>query len=101
MRGNWLAIWSCADKNRWTWRGDLKRASRRMREFLPEFQAPLPDRLMRHRDAAGSQHLLHHAQAQWEPEIEPYRVANDLSGVAMAGVDRISCARHSPHLLDQ
>ena len=32
-------------------------------EFLPEFQAPLPDRFMRHRDAAGGQHLLHHAQA--------------------------------------
>ena len=32
-------------------------------EFPAEFQAPLPDRLMRHRDAAGGQHLLDHAQA--------------------------------------
>ena len=32
-------------------------------EFPAEFQAPLPDRFMRHRYAAGGQHLLDHAQA--------------------------------------
>ena len=32
-------------------------------ESPPEFEAPLPDRLVRHRDAAGGQHLLDHAQA--------------------------------------
>jgi hypothetical protein len=36
-------------------------------EFPAEFEAPLPDRLVRHRDAAGGQHLLDHAQAQREP----------------------------------
>jgi hypothetical protein len=44
-------------------------------EFLAEFEPPLPDRLVRHRDAAGSQHLLDHAQAQREPKIQPDRVA--------------------------
>jgi hypothetical protein len=29
-----------------------------------------------------------HAQAQREPKIQPYRVADDLSGVAMAGINR-------------
>ena len=39
-------------------------------EFSAEFEAPLPDRLVRHRDAAGRQHLFHHARAQWEPKIK-------------------------------
>ena len=33
-------------------------------EYLPEFEAPLPDRLVGYRDAAGGQHLLDHPQAQ-------------------------------------
>src|ERR1700726_2236765 len=64
-------------------------------EFPAEFEAPLPDRLVRHRDTASGQHLLDHAQAQREPKIQPYRVADDLSGVAMAGVNRVS---RRPHL---
>src|SRR6201987_1196188 len=70
-------------------------------EFPAEFEAPLPDRLGRHRDAAGSQHLLDHAQAQREPKIQPYRVADDLSGVAMAGVNRVSRRPHPAPLPDQ
>ena len=49
---------------------------------------PLPDRFVRHRDAAGGQHLLDHAQAQRETKIQPDRVADDFSGVAVAGVNR-------------
>src|SRR5258708_22839055 len=49
-------------------------------EFPPEFEAPLPDRLVRHRDAAGGPHLLDHAQAQREPKIPPSRPAADPSG---------------------
>src|SRR6266404_8738102 len=45
-------------------------------EFPAEFEAPLPDRLVRHRDTAGGQHLLRHAQAQREPKIQQYRVAD-------------------------
>src|SRR5690349_8735769 len=35
-------------------------------EPLAELQAPLPDRLVGHRDAASRQHLLDHVQAQRE-----------------------------------
>jgi hypothetical protein len=70
-------------------------------EFSAEFKASLPDRLVRHRDAAGRQHLLHHAQAQREPKIEPYRIADDLGGVAMAGINRIARRRHPARLPDQ
>src|SRR5260370_31365079 len=59
-------------------------------EFPAEFEAPLPDRLVRHRDPAGGQHLLDHAQAQREPKIQPYRLAEDLTGVTMAGANRDS-----------
>src|SRR6476659_6641833 len=70
-------------------------------KFPPEFEAPLPDRLVRHRDAAGGQHLLDHAQAQREPKIQPDRVADDLSGVAMAGVNRVSRRPHPARLPGQ
>src|SRR5882762_237000 len=70
-------------------------------EFPAEFEAPLPDRLVRHRDAAGGQHLLDHAQAQREPKIQPDRVADDLSWVAMAGVNRVSRRPHPARLPDQ
>src|ERR1700730_8548724 len=63
-------------------------------EFPAEFQAPLPDRLVGHRDAAGGQHLLEHAQAQRKPKIQPDRVADDLSRVAMADVNRVSRRPH-------
>ena len=70
-------------------------------EFLAELEAPLPDRLVRHRDAAGGQHLLDHAQAQREPKIQPDRVADDLSRVAMAGVNRVSRGPHPARLPGQ
>jgi Transposase len=70
-------------------------------EFSPEFEAPSPDRLVGYRDAAGGQHLLDHAQAQRKPKIQPYRVADDLGGVAMAGVNRVSKPRHPARLPDQ
>src|SRR5437762_5621239 len=70
-------------------------------EFPAKFEAPLPDRLVRHRDAAGGQHLLDHAQAQRKPKIQPDRVADDLSRVAMAGVNRVSRRPHPARLPDQ
>src|SRR5258707_14798110 len=70
-------------------------------EFPAEFQAPLPDRLVRHRDTAGGQHLLDHAQAQREPKIQPDRLADDLSRVAMAGVNQVSRPPHPARLPDQ
>ena len=70
-------------------------------EFAAEFEAPLPDRLVGYRDAAGGQHLLGHAQAQREAKIQPYRVADDLSRVPMAGVNRASRRRHPARLPDK
>src|ERR1700760_3011901 len=70
-------------------------------EFPAEFKAPLPDHLARHRDAAGGQHLLDHAQAQREPKIQPYRVADDLRGVAIASVNRVSSRRRHPTRLPE
>jgi hypothetical protein len=70
-------------------------------EFPAEFEAPLPDRLMRHRDTSGGQHLLDHGQAQREPKIQPHRVADDLSGVAMAGVNRVARRPDPARLPDQ
>src|SRR5438067_13935359 len=70
-------------------------------EFPAEFKAPLPDRLVRHRDAADGQHLLDHAQAQREPKIQPYRVADDLRGVAIAGINRVSSRRRHPARLPE
>ncbi len=73
-------------------------------EFSAEFKAPLPDRLGRHRDAAGGQHLLHHAPAQRQPKtppkIPPYPVADDLSRVAIASVNWVSRRRHPARLPD-
>src|ERR1700724_1360781 len=70
-------------------------------EVPAEFEAPLPDRVVRHPDAAGGQHLLDHAQAQREPKIQPESAADDLSELAMAGVNRVSRRAHPARLLDQ
>ena len=50
---------------------------------------------------ARRQHLLNHAQAQREPKIQPYRIADDLSRVSIAGVNWVSSCRHPAHLPDQ
>ena len=39
-------------------------------------------------DASGRQYLLHHAQAERKPEIEPDRVADHFSREAVAGIAR-------------
>src|ERR1700748_3068102 len=70
-------------------------------ELAAKFEAPLPDRLIGHRDAASRQHLLNHAQAQREPKIQPDRVADDLSRVSIAGVNWVSRRRHPARLPDQ
>src|SRR4051794_13095409 len=54
-------------------------------EGLAELETPLAHNLMAHLDAAGRQHLFHHAQAQRKAEVEPHGVADDLCGKAVAG----------------
>src|SRR3954454_11869281 len=69
-------------------------------ERLAELEAPLAHGLVAHVDAAGGQHLFHHAQAQRKAEVEPNGVADDLARKAIAGVDsrrrvtwlRMSCS---------
>jgi hypothetical protein len=41
-------------------------------ELLAEFARPLPFGLMADNDAAGGQQLLHHPEAEWEAEIQPF-----------------------------
>src|SRR3954447_20174361 len=55
-------------------------------ERLAELERPLPYGLVADEDAAGGEHLLDHAQAERETEVEPDRVADDLRREAMAGV---------------
>src|SRR3954453_19518181 len=64
--------------------GSLRRI--RLAERLAEFQGPLPHSLVADDDAACGQHLLDHAQAEREAEIQPDGMADDLSGKPLASV---------------
>ena len=55
-------------------------------ECLTELHRPLPHRLMADDNAARGQHLLDHAQAEWEGGIKPNRVADDLGRKPVAGI---------------
>src|SRR3954470_14820758 len=55
-------------------------------ERLAELEGPLPHRLVADENVASRQHLLDHAQAQREPEIQPDRVADDFGRKPVAGV---------------
>ncbi len=48
-----------------------------------ELQSPPTDRLVRNDDPALEQHLLNQPQAQWEPEVQPNRMGDDLRWKAM------------------
>ena len=47
-------------------------------ELLAEFARPLSYRFMADNDAAPGQQFLHHAQTEWEAEIQPHGMADDL-----------------------
>jgi hypothetical protein len=46
-------------------------------------------------NAAGGQHLLDHAQAEWEAEVEPDRAADDLGRESVAGVRGLGRRDHA------
>src|SRR3954447_11765656 len=69
-------------------------------EVLAELARPLPHGFMADDDAAGSQHLLDHAQAEREAEIEPNRVADDLGRKPVAGIAGASWCPHPIRLRD-
>src|SRR4029079_8186039 len=55
-------------------------------EVLAELERPLPYGLVADDDAAGGQHLLDHAQAEREAEVQPYRLADHLRWETVAGI---------------
>ena len=55
-------------------------------EVLAELERPLPHTLMADDDAARGQHLLDHAQAEREAEIQPDSVADHLRRETVAGI---------------
>jgi hypothetical protein len=68
-------------------------------ELLAKFARPLPHRFVTNNDAAGGQQFLNHAQPEREPEIQPDRVANDLTGEPIAGIAGANRYRHTTRLL--
>src|SRR3954454_15671703 len=64
-------------------------------EGLAELETPLAHNLTAHLDAAGRQHLFHHAQAQRKAEVEPHGVADALCGKAVAGVGGLGAGCHA------
>src|SRR3954465_2830239 len=69
-------------------------------EVLAKLQRPLPHALVADDDAARGQHLLNHAQAEREAEVQPYRLADHLSGKAMTGIAGANGWRHPVRLPD-
>ena len=59
-------------------------------EVAAELLRPCPDRLVGDDDAAGRQHVLDHAQAEREAEVQPHCMRDDLGGKTMAAVERIT-----------
>src|SRR3954453_13545419 len=71
--------------------------------FLPailmaELERPLSYGLVADDDAACGQHLLDHAQAEREAEVQPNRVADDLGRKAVASVAGEGRRRHPVRL---
>ena len=64
----------------------------------PKFQAPPVDRFVRDHDATDGLHFLDHMPALWEAEIQLDRRAEDLCGIAAAGIRRVSEHRRLPSL---
>src|SRR3954451_13606788 len=55
-------------------------------ERLAELERPLPHALVADDDAARGQHLLDHAQAEREAEVQPYRLVDHLRRETVAGI---------------
>src|SRR6476620_7921787 len=68
-------------------------------ELLAEFARPLSYRFVADDDAARGQQLLHHAQTEWEAEIQPHGMADDLGRELLPAVAGASGCRHPSRLL--
>src|SRR5271166_2681008 len=56
------------------------------RDHRSEMVHPTPNRLVRHRHSALRQQILDVTQAEGEPEVEPYRLVNDLGRESIPAV---------------
>ena len=69
-----------------------------MGELKPELVRPGPDRLIADLDPALRQQFLDVSEAESEPEIQPDGVADDLTGVPIAGIAGASRCHHPTRL---
>jgi hypothetical protein len=62
---------------------------------LAELEGLLTHGLMAHLNPAGGQHLLHHAQAEGKPEVQPDGIADHVSPEAMADITTMTGRFHT------
>ena len=67
-------------------------------EILAKLQRPLPHCLMADQDASGREHLLDHAEAERETEVQPNSMADHFSREAVANVTRMTGRLHPSHM---
>jgi hypothetical protein len=65
---------------------------------LADLAAPLPHRIIRHRDTAGRQEFFHIAITESEPVLEPHRVDNDLNWEAVIFIPIDGWCVHAPSM---
>src|SRR5258708_5914634 len=68
-------------------------------ELLAEFASPLSYRFVADDYAARGQQFLHHAQTEWETEIQPHGMADDLGREPVPAVAGASGLRHPIRLI--
>src|ERR1700730_18484922 len=68
-------------------------------ELLAEFARPLSYSFVADDDTPSGQQFLHHAQTEWEAEIQPHGMAHDLGREPVPAVTGVSGRRHPSRLL--
>src|SRR3984893_11336593 len=68
-------------------------------ELLAEFARPLSYSFVADDDTPSGQQFLHHAQTEWEAEIQPHGMADDLGREPVPAVTGVSGRRHPSRLL--
>src|ERR1700731_738820 len=68
-------------------------------ELLAEFARPLAYSFVADDDTPSGQQFLHHAQTEWEAEIQPHGMADDLGREPVPAVTGVSGRRHPSRLL--
>src|ERR1700730_14920623 len=68
-------------------------------ELLAEFARPLSYSFVADDDTPSGQQFLHHAQTEWEAEIQPHGMADDLGREPVPAVSLRRSGRHPSRLL--